>query len=181
MSENKSNIIIRTARSDKSDIAAVKSLLMETLEFHESIAGNEISLKFRPAAQVSYLEDCIWFVRETANNKAQDAHAFLACSIIPQRLGFKPQEKPVGFLMVRIQRDQFYSAETYGYIEQLIVNEQARHLGVGTKLLDAACEWLRSRNIHTATLKVYGPNLDALRFYEREGFHTLRHELVKHF
>lgn len=179
--ESATFIRIRPAQNNKADLAAVKALMQETFDYHARIAGNEPSLTFRPAAQVAYLEDCLWFVRRVADGTSPQECALLACLVEPGKFFLTPSEKPVGFLMLRIQEDYFYTARYYGYIEQLIVTDSARHQGVGSKLLQAACDWLRLRDIHTATLKVYGPNQQALQFYEREGFEMLRYELVKHF
>lgn len=196
-SEAAKPIRVRSAQNTKADLAAVKALMQETFDYHAVIAGDEPSLTFRAAAQTAYLEDCLWFVRRAAAGTSPQECALLACQVEQPGKFFLPSlsslpsllphsaspanEKIVGFLMLRIQEDHFYSARYYGYIEQLIVTASARNLGVGSKLLQAACEWLRLRDIHTATLKVYGPNQDALRFYEREGFQMLRYELVKHF
>ncbi len=181
MAEAPSAIVIRAARDDKADLEAARALLQETFDFHAQVAPHQPSLQFRPAAQTSYLEDCLSSIQQAAKGVAPNEQAFLAYQTENRLFGMKAVEKPVGLLMVRIQRDYYYATEFYGYVEQLIVSAKARNLGIGPQLLDAACAWLLSRQIHTATLKVYGPNLDALRFYQREGFEPLRHELVKHF
>ena len=183
MLEAEPAIVIRPARDDKADLAAAKALLEETFDFHAQIASNsnQPSLQFRPTAQTAYLEDCLSFIQQAAKGSTPNEQAFLAYQTESRLFGIKAVEKPVGLVMVRIQRDYYYATEFYGYVEQLIVSAKARNLGTGAKLLDAACAWLLTRQIHTATLKVYGPNLDALRFYQREGFEPLRHELVKHF
>lgn len=181
MSKAELAILIRAARDDKVDLVAARSLLQETFDFHAQVASNQPSLQFRPAAQTSYLNDCLSSIQQAAQGITSNEQAFLAWQTESHLFGLKAVEKPVGLVMVRIQRDYYYTTEFYGYVEQLIVSKQARNLGIGPKLLDAACAWLLSRQIHTATLKVYGPNLNALRFYQREGFEPLRHELVKHF
>jgi ribosomal protein S18 acetylase RimI-like enzyme len=175
-------IVVRPAQNTKADLAATKILLEETFAFHAQIAGAEQALQFRPQTQAAYLEDCLWFVQRSAKGETSNELALLAYHIEkPRTFLTKAIEKPAGFAMVRIQRDSFYTIEHYGYIEQLIVTASLRQQGVGAKLLEATYQWLEVHNIHSATLKVYGPNREALKFYQKQGFQSLRHELIKHF
>lgn len=164
-------VVIHQAKNTSADKKAVEHLMRETFEYHARVAQGEGSLTFRPQAQESYLQECLNVLGFADNESGYEpARAFLAWFA----------DRPVGFLLARIMRDHYYQNEFYGYIEQLIVGDGWRNRGVGSKLLDEAYKWLRSRYIYTATLKVYGPNQEALKFYRRQGFSPLRYELIKH-
>jgi GNAT superfamily N-acetyltransferase len=53
------------------------------------------------------------------------------------------------------------------------VAPEARHLGVGRALIDAAADWARSWGGRRIVLWVTGVNEGAQRFYDRVGFHLL--------
>ncbi len=168
--KGKKSLEIRQARNNPQDEAAARALLQETFDYHADVGRGEPSLTFRPIAQQNYMEECISAL-VYGDEGYEPARAFLAWD----------NKRAVGFALVRLLRDYYYTTEHYGYIEQLIVNEGARNQGAGPQLLEACYNWLAGRGVHTATLKVYGPNQAALKFYEREGFSHLRYELVKHF
>ncbi len=162
-------IEVRQARNTPADEKAARALLQETFDYHARVGEGEPSLTFKPHTQANYMEECISTLIY-GDEGYEPARAFLAWQ----------GKQAVGFALVRIMRDYYYSTDHYGYVEQLIVSQPARNQGVGPLLLQACYDWLKTRNINTATLKVYGPNIDALRFYEREGFKPLRYELIKH-
>ncbi|MEI7554867.1 GNAT family N-acetyltransferase [Candidatus Chlorohelix sp.] len=163
-------ITVRQGRDTPEDREAARALMQETFEYHERLGIGELGLTFKPSSQVSYMEECLsaLLYGDSGNETVRALLAFRG-------------KKAVGFALVRIIRDYYYTLDSYGYIEQLIVTEHARQQGVGALLLENCYDWLKSRRIHSATLKVYAPNRDALRFYQREGFSHLRHELIKHF
>jgi ribosomal protein S18 acetylase RimI-like enzyme len=163
------NITIRQAQNNSKDREAARALMQETFEYHAGIATPEPALIFKPEAQTSYMEECLATLIY-GDTGQEPARAFLA---------FR-KDKPVGFTIVRIMRDFYYQLDNFGYIEQLIVTKSERRNGIGGLLLDNCYVWLKSRGIKSATLKVYGTNDEAFRFYQREGFQMLRYELIKH-
>jgi ribosomal protein S18 acetylase RimI-like enzyme len=162
-------IIVRHARDTTEERQAARTLIQETFDYHAVVAQGEPTLIFAPKTEQSYMEECLSTLIY-GDEGYEPARAFLAWQ----------GEAAVGFALVRILKDYYYSIPYFGYIEQVIVTEKARSQGVGPLLLEACYQWLKSRNITTATLKVYGSNSEALSFYEREGFSRLRYELVKH-
>jgi len=61
------------------------------------------------------------------------------------------------------------------WVEDLAVDPARRSAGVGKALLDAACEWARSRGATHLELDSADARTDAHRFYRREGAsHTSR-------
>jgi GNAT superfamily N-acetyltransferase len=167
--QNPAPIIVRHARDSTEERLAARALMQETFDYHAVVAQGEPTLIFAPNAERNYMEECLSTLIY-GDEGYEPARSFLAWQ----------GETAVGFALVRILKDYYYSVPYFGYIEQVIVTEKARSHGVGPLLLEACYGWLKSRNITTATLKVYGPNSEAVRFYEREGFSLLRHELVKH-
>ncbi|NWJ48737.1 MAG: GNAT family N-acetyltransferase [Chloroflexi bacterium] len=165
---NNERITVRQGRNTPEDREAARALMQETFDYHEKLGMGEPGLTFKPASQASYMEECISALLYGDNESVRALLAFRG-------------KQAVGFALVRIMSDYYYTLDHYGYIEQLIVTEQARQQGAGAMLLEACYDWLKSRRIHSATLKVYGTNRAALRFYEREGFSHLRYELIKHF
>src|SRR5262249_180313 len=57
-----------------------------------------------------------------------------------------------------------------GHVITIDVSPQARRLGVGSTLLQAAQERLRAGNCHAITLETAVDNLGALAFYKRHGY-----------
>lgn len=51
------------------------------------------------------------------------------------------------------------------------IDVSRRHAGIGTRLLEAALSVARTSGCRTAWLTTTNDNLDALRFYQRRGFH----------
>ena len=60
--------------------------------------------------------------------------------------------------------------DAVGDLESLSVAEHARGRGIGTRLMDAARELLRSRGVGYWSVTVAAGNADSIRLYDREGF-----------
>ena len=59
----------------------------------------------------------------------------------------------------------------YAYIEDIAVDVRCRQLGIGRKLIAAAIEWAKARELPGIMLETQNNNLAACRFYESCGFH----------
>jgi ribosomal protein S18 acetylase RimI-like enzyme len=59
-------------------------------------------------------------------------------------------------------------------IDGLCVDRQSRSLGIGTALLNAACQEARSRGYEAIRLDVVDTNWRARQLYERQGFQIIR-------
>ena len=64
--------------------------------------------------------------------------------------------------------------QTYCELDTIYVLEEYRHQGIGTALLDAACNWAKERNHASLQLMTLGENKDARGFYERAGMRELK-------
>jgi diamine N-acetyltransferase len=55
-------------------------------------------------------------------------------------------------------------------IDELVVAAEARHLGVGSRLIQAAKNWAQARDISDLEVCAWSFNLEAIGFYKRVGF-----------
>ncbi|MFT3794120.1 GNAT family N-acetyltransferase [Flavobacterium sp.] len=78
-------------------------------------------------------------------------------------------EKPVGLLSCHIQ-NLLHHAGKVGEIQEMYVEESARSLGVGKKLIDALKAIAQQRNLVQLEVTSSFKRADAHRFYERENF-----------
>ncbi|MDC9589025.1 GNAT family N-acetyltransferase [Xenorhabdus sp. XENO-10] len=58
----------------------------------------------------------------------------------------------------------------YGYVIDLVVSPDARNLGIGQKLLAGIKRWAQENHYSHLELSVLSKNVDAIRFYAREGY-----------
>lgn len=65
----------------------------------------------------------------------------------------------------------------YGYVEEMIVREPFRRMGIGGRLLDHALQELVSKNITEIEINVWEDNRIGIRFYEKHGFQTIRRRM----
>lgn len=72
---------------------------------------------------------------------------------------------------VRLGRHMSIAANDHVlHIEALVVSAEARGLGIGSRLVDAAIEDARRRGVAKLGLRALSNNPTALRLYERHGF-----------
>jgi GNAT superfamily N-acetyltransferase len=79
---------------------------------------------------------------------------------------------PVGYAVVSIHAadDSHRTGARFAELQSLAVLEHARGAGVGSSLLRAVYDELRTIGIEELAIGVLATNHDALRLYEREGF-----------
>jgi len=82
--------------------------------------------------------------------------------------------KPVGYAMVRVREGSatWPLGERAGEIETLSVLAGERDRGTGTALLEAVRGELGALEVKELSLHAAPRNVDAIRFYERNGFST---------
>ena len=66
-----------------------------------------------------------------------------------------------------------------GYIHDVVVHERGRGMGVASKLIEAAAEWLASRGMPRVVLCTAAKNTQAQRLFERLGFRRTMIELTR--
>lgn len=65
-----------------------------------------------------------------------------------------------------------------GFIHDLAVADEARHTGIGTKLLQVAIDWLRERNAPRVILWTAASNATAQSLFRRLGFRDTMMEMT---
>lgn len=78
-----------------------------------------------------------------------------------------------GFAIAQEQRTPPFNClvpRTYGYVFDLMVSQDARNLGIGQKLLAGMKKWAQENHYSHLELSVLSQNVDAIRFYIREGY-----------
>ncbi|SKC81909.1 GNAT family N-acetyltransferase [Maledivibacter halophilus] len=83
------------------------------------------------------------------------------------------ENKPVGYALGRIyEQDETADNGTglMGLFDELFVDDIARGLGLGQKLLDKTIIWMKEKGINRVKLHAYSWNSNAKKVYERNGF-----------
>jgi GNAT superfamily N-acetyltransferase len=155
-------LTIREARPD--DFAAFGSLVREVDALH---VGNEPDIFKNPGEPP---RPRAYFDRVLASDEKD---LFLA--------EFKGEL--AGYLMVEVKRVGQEIAllvpQEYAWVCDIVVAEAFRRRGVGHALMAKAREWARSKGHDQIRLAVFDFNVDAMRFYEAEGFGALSHTLIQ--
>jgi GNAT superfamily N-acetyltransferase len=87
--------------------------------------------------------------------------------------------RAIGYLTLRVSEGPHtWDIGSVGTIETLSVLPEVRGSGVGAELVGAARREAAARGAGSMAVGVVHTNLDALRFYEREGFESFYLELV---
>lgn len=73
-----------------------------------------------------------------------------------------------GFVTVATQTH--WSGATDGYIGELVVSPDCEGEGIGTALIEAACDWCRSRGLERVLVQTGAANTRALNVYHSAGF-----------
>jgi ribosomal protein S18 acetylase RimI-like enzyme len=66
-----------------------------------------------------------------------------------------------------------------GFVHDVVVAESARRLGVATRLVEAACAWLREHGAPRVLLWSAAPNAAAQALFERMGFRRTMVEMTR--
>lgn len=69
--------------------------------------------------------------------------------------------------------------EAAGFVHDVVVDESARRLGVATRLVEAACAWLRQHGAPRVLLWSAAPNGAAQALFERMGFRRTMVEMTR--
>ncbi|MCL5997546.1 MAG: GNAT family N-acetyltransferase [Chloroflexi bacterium] len=90
---------------------------------------------------------------------------------------------PVGFVEVYLKQDDATNSaivpHRYGHVQSLFVIEELRGRGIGRQLMDAAQQWARDRGATAIHLDTWEFDAGPLRFYEKNGYRTLKRTLIK--
>lgn len=72
-----------------------------------------------------------------------------------------------------------YSCPKRGEITELIVTKKVRSNGVGQALMNKLEEYFKSKGCEYIIVQVFGYNDNAINFYNKDGYHTRMHHMIK--
>lgn len=88
----------------------------------------------------------------------------------------------VGLVQLAVFSDHPYSTRAqpdHAVIGDLVVAEELRRMGIGSRLIAAASDWAKARGAATIELEVWEFNREAEAFYESLGYQAVRHTMLK--
>ena len=137
----------------------VKDLFVELQEYIESIDAEGYNIVTKNYRE-NYFNKVI---KEVVDNQGK---IFL----------YEQEGKIIGLIVGIInneKQDTFdFKAPKRGRITELIVTSKSRKSGIGKKLLNYMENYLIKEGCKAILLEVFGYNLDAIKFYEKNGYHT---------
>ncbi|HLC48562.1 MAG TPA: GNAT family N-acetyltransferase [Candidatus Norongarragalinales archaeon] len=80
-------------------------------------------------------------------------------------------------LLVEKRHFPIYQKDSEAFVEEMFVAKQFRNLGVGTKLLDAAKKWGKTRKLPFLGINVHTKNNKAFKLYRNLGFREHHFEM----
>jgi diamine N-acetyltransferase len=81
--------------------------------------------------------------------------------------------EPAGYILGEIMHrpeDAMVTGWESLHIQEISVNPEFQHRGCGERLIQAAFDAARQRNIHRVVLEVWNFNTDAQAFFHKQGF-----------
>lgn len=86
-------------------------------------------------------------------------------------------EKVIGLIMGAVRKyDEYdyldYKCPKCGVVTELVVSKNVRGRGVGKKLMQVMEEYFKSIGCEYVSIEVFAYNKNAIKFYEKEGYHT---------
>ena len=93
-------------------------------------------------------------------------------------------DKAIGLIMGCIfpydEKDYLdYKCPKKGEITKLIVSKKARGRGIGKVLMNIMEEYFKSLGCEYILLDVFAYNVNAIKFYEKEGYHSRMYKEIK--
>lgn len=155
-------VMVRLATTD--DVSGIMPIFAQTVDYHASIDPEVYT-----DADMSAFEKCI------QDQLSKDNWKIFVAEL---------DDKIVGFLTLQMRhnRRQYGNvADSDGHIDCLAVDEKYRHMGIGTKLMIALEDYLKSQGIFEMRLTVSVHNPAAIKCYEKIGMkpylYSMRKEL----
>ena len=93
-------------------------------------------------------------------------------------------EKVIGLIMGVIKKfDEYdyldYKCPKEGEITELIVSKNVRSKGIGNELISKMEEYFKSVGCEYILVDVFAYNENAIKFYEKNGYHSRMHTKIK--
>lgn len=143
----------------------IKDLLVELQEYIQ-----EIDVEGYNIVTEEYREEC--FKDNLKEINENDGKMLL----------YKENNKIVGFVIgIKNKEENSYDFKCpmRGTITELIVSKKVRNRGIGSILLKAMEDYLKSSDCKSILLGVFGYNYKAIKFYEKNGYHTRMIDMIK--
>ncbi len=138
----------------------VRDLLVELEEYIVSIDKDGLDrVHFEYREKMALLD-----LKEVKNNKGK-------CYLMLD------SNRVVGLIMGYVRKYDKYDYLDYkcplsGEISELIVSKEVRGNGIGQKLMQKMEEYFKSINCEYIFIDVFAYNENAIKFYEKEGYHS---------
>jgi GNAT superfamily N-acetyltransferase len=88
----------------------------------------------------------------------------------------------VGFIHVLVAQARelsIFVPRRFAIVDNLVVTESSRRLGIGSLLMEEAEGWAREHGLTTIELTVYEFNQGAIALYEKTGYEKLSRRMIK--
>ena len=85
----------------------------------------------------------------------------------------------IGIINNEKEHSYDFNAPRRGRITELIVRREYRGKHVGKELLEHMKEYLKKQGCEKILIAVFGYNQEAIRFYEKNGFHTRMIDMIE--
>ena len=89
---------------------------------------------------------------------------------IKRRLDISKRNKSTLLVFISFKHVSKYSF--FAFISELIISKHARIKGVGQKLIKKMEEYFKQINCEYILIDVFAYNKNAIKFYNRQGYHT---------
>lgn len=151
---------IRTAQH--ADIDGIFSLWLQSMTYHERL--DPLIFGF----DRSKAEDGKKFFAERMNKES-------ALCVVAVR-----KNRVLGYLLGEVKkRLPFQKLQDIGHIYDIVVTEDERRTGIGSLLFNKALDFFKTKGLKIIMLSVSDKNQSALYFYEKHGFQTYVHNMVR--
>lgn len=111
---------------------------------------------------------------EANKRRAQQALARYAASDRLLVAKNQPDERPIGFVMFRVERQNYAVAVVRGVIENLYVAQEHRGAGIGSALIEHAESALAERGVEVIGVEAMAANEHVHELYRRHGYEPHR-------
>lgn len=72
-----------------------------------------------------------------------------------------------------------YKCPKYGIVTELVVSKNVRSAGIGQKLMKKIEDYFKSIGIEYVGIDVFAYNKNAIKFYEKQGYHSRMYDVIK--
>lgn len=140
------------------------------LSLHKELQAYEIPLRTSRSAKDGVSAEYIKELEEQLHDSNCDSAFFVA----------EMQEEVVGFVFCAAEEDLLDEPAEQIYVQDIMVTENYRGLGIGKSLMKAVFVFAEERNISRINLMVLANNEKAVSFYNKLGFQTAILHLEHH-